>query len=497
MGITAVILLTFFVNVGFGRHIYCLPASDIPLVFEYSVLAQIFNIAGIGLVKISVCLHILRIVDRARRDISIFLRLLILITFLSHLAQILLFCVQCRPMPAIWNPQQYPNAKCFSSHITYLAGYIGFGLDAFTDLMTAIIPVVVIRALQMNTRTKTALCILMGLGVLTAICAIAKAITLQGVFAADYTWALWRPGLCTIIEHLMGMIIASAPALNPLFKRALRTPTSLYGSNTSHRSDRGEKEEGERQSRRVTRWADARTPPNVHVAHYSPYTVEPKKYYDRNDEESHRHDHQHHYSNSTSGSTSSKPPKTATTTSTSTSTTTSNSSSSNSAPLISSQTVTPPNHHRNEITKTISFRRISEHEPDHDPIILSSERDKGFARGPNGDLISDRLWIGNGYWGLPPAPAGATAAEEKDEGSYSSTLTQTQTQKPMHTHQEEPPLLLSLPPHPAVGRWVRSGAERPEPRDEGRTRRIGGEDLDGGKGEEKEDEETVHGRDSR
>lgn len=512
MGITAVILETLFVNVGLGRHIYCLPASALPLVFKYSILAQIFNIAGIGLVKISVCLHILRIVDRARRYISIFLQLLILVTFLSHLAQILLFCVQCRPMAAIWDPQQYPDAKCFSSHITYLAGYIGFGLDAFTDLVTAIIPIVVIRALQMNTRTKVALCILMGLGILTAVCAVAKAITLQGVFAADYTWALWRPGLCTIIEHLMGMIIASAPALNPLFKRALRTPTSLYGSSHSQRSDREEKREAGLQGRRVTRWADARTPPNVHIGHYSPYSNERTKQRTHSDEmalNSHHpklHPNTHHP----------KLPSTATT----------SSSYSDSTALDSSLTILGTDRRNNEITKTISFHRISQHErvnPETDASGMGSsahdiDHDNNYnnntnradpipgvltpppaitdrlARASNGELIPDRLWMGNGYWGLPAAPIITTtttattntagppstttaqtpkkfAEGQKQEMSYSTSMT---TTPPSLTAREaerggegDEPSLMSLPPHPAVGRWVATGGERPLAREEG------------------------------
>ena len=40
------------------------------------------------------------------------------------------------------------------------------GLDAFTDLVCAGIPIFVIYRLQMNIRTKVALCVLMGLGVL-------------------------------------------------------------------------------------------------------------------------------------------------------------------------------------------------------------------------------------------------------------------------------------------------------------------------------------------
>lgn len=511
MGIIAVILLTFFVNVGLGRHLYCLPASAIPLIFKYSILAQIFNIAGIGLVKVSVCLHILRIVDRARRDISIFLRLLILVTFLSHMAQILLFCVQCRPMPAIWNPQQYPHAKCFSSHITYLAGYIGFGLDAFTDLMTAIIPIVVIRALQMNTRTKTALCILMGLGVLTAICAVAKAITLQGVFAADYTWALWRPGLCTIIEHLMGMIIASAPALNPLFKRALRTPTSVYGSSNSHSSDRGEKQEAERQCRRVTCWADAWTPPNVHVGHYSPYAIERK----RQPTKIPQHlQHPHHRK-------SNHPTKVP-----SIATTTTSFSSSDATALNTSLTVLGTDR-RTEITKTVSFRRVSEDDGNYhcakagvSNILENDNNDNNtddrkknnnnnnsnntkasittptiidrLARASNGHLIPDRLWIGNGYWDLPAAPAatsaptttttstlapatdtagssaprGTGAAQGKEESCPSTAMPTAAAA----SARDEPLLVLSplLPPHPAVGRWVGSGGQRPLAREEER-----------------------------
>ncbi len=42
----------------------------------------------------------------------------------------------------------------------------GPGLDALTDLLCAGIPIFVIQRLQMNIRTKFALCFLMGLGVL-------------------------------------------------------------------------------------------------------------------------------------------------------------------------------------------------------------------------------------------------------------------------------------------------------------------------------------------
>ena len=135
-------------------------------------------------------------------------------------------------MAAIWNP--HIHGKCFSPHITYLAAYIGFGLDAFTDLICAGIPIFILHRLQIQLRTKLALCCLMALGSLTAGCAIAKAILLDGVFAFDYTWALVKPAFCTIVEHLTSITLVSLPALKPLFKKLLDASSRItFSSNRS------------------------------------------------------------------------------------------------------------------------------------------------------------------------------------------------------------------------------------------------------------------------
>lgn len=226
--IIGVCCLTKFVLIGLGRHIYCLPREQIPLVLKWSVVSQIFNIMGIGLSKISVCLCVLRIIGRTRKHLATFLWVVIAFCAASHFVQIMLFLVQCRPMAAIWNPRV--QGKCFSPHITYLVGYIGFGLDAFTDLICAAIPIFILHRLQMNARTKVALCCLIGLGSLTAGCAIAKAVTLKGVFSDDYTWGLWKPAVCTIIEHLTSITLVSLPALRPFFNRILESATPRGGS---------------------------------------------------------------------------------------------------------------------------------------------------------------------------------------------------------------------------------------------------------------------------
>ncbi|KAL6721282.1 hypothetical protein ACLMJK_000384 [Lecanora helva] len=219
-GIIGTAGLTKLVYAGLGRHVWCLPKSRVSSAVKWSTISQMLNVIGIGLAKISVALCVLRIIDRTRVKLTIFLQFVIVLAAASHLAQVILFIVQCRPMSAIWNPH-IQGAKCFSPHITYLAGYIGFGLDAGTDLICAGIPIFILHRLHINQRTKLALCCLMGLGSLTAGCAIAKAVLLENIFATDYTYAITKPAICTIVEHLSSMTLVSLPALKPLFNKLL------------------------------------------------------------------------------------------------------------------------------------------------------------------------------------------------------------------------------------------------------------------------------------
>ncbi|KAI4247289.1 MAG: hypothetical protein L6R42_009690, partial [Xanthoria sp. 1 TBL-2021] len=164
IGIVGGSFLTKLVQTGGGKHVQCLPTGQIYPVLKWSLLAQVCNVVGIGLVKISVCLCVLRLIDRARRRLSQFLWVLIAIVTVSHVIQALVFLLQCRPLNALWNPKV--KGTCFSMHVAYTAGYVNYGVDALTDIVCAIIPLSVFHRLQMNTRTKVALSFLMSLGVL-------------------------------------------------------------------------------------------------------------------------------------------------------------------------------------------------------------------------------------------------------------------------------------------------------------------------------------------
>jgi hypothetical protein len=117
--------LTKWILSGLGSHWACLSDVQKLQVLKWSQLTQTVDVVGVGLVKVSVCLCVLRVLERATKKLALCIWILIAFIVAIHLTQLILFLTQCRPLKAIWMPQIH--GQCFSLHVTYLAGYIRFG----------------------------------------------------------------------------------------------------------------------------------------------------------------------------------------------------------------------------------------------------------------------------------------------------------------------------------------------------------------------------------
>lgn len=109
---------------GMGRHIYCLSPQQIMDTAEWSLLAQIFISINLGLTKISVCIFILRLIKTAQRKLTRFIWVLMSFIVATHIVQVVLFIIECRPIEAAWNP--LIKGRCFSVHVTYMIAYLNF-----------------------------------------------------------------------------------------------------------------------------------------------------------------------------------------------------------------------------------------------------------------------------------------------------------------------------------------------------------------------------------
>ncbi|THC87096.1 hypothetical protein EYZ11_013458 [Aspergillus tanneri] len=110
------------------------------------------------LVKVSVCLFLLRMVKRASRTIKwlVIFNLAIIIPF--TFAIIVLEFVLCSPLDEYWNKAVH-SKRISTSTINILH-------KAASDFMTASIPLAIVYRLQMDRRQKFVICMLLALGFL-------------------------------------------------------------------------------------------------------------------------------------------------------------------------------------------------------------------------------------------------------------------------------------------------------------------------------------------
>ncbi|KAL9092297.1 MAG: hypothetical protein Q9165_004471 [Trypethelium subeluteriae] len=204
----------FFKPLNSSRHINYVNPGNFPVLAKVTLIASFVNTLGIMIVKISVCLFLLRMVRRARFSVLwlVYANLVILVPF--TIATIIIDLLQCRPIEGYWNKSI--NAKCISPDTINVILKVQSGLGVVTDFMTATIALFIISKLQMRKSEKITVSIILGLGYLVAICSIVKTVTIKWT-PKDYTWDNVPVSISGNVEFFGGIIVACIPTLRPLF----------------------------------------------------------------------------------------------------------------------------------------------------------------------------------------------------------------------------------------------------------------------------------------
>ncbi|KAL8663466.1 MAG: hypothetical protein Q9168_008094 [Polycauliona sp. 1 TL-2023] len=216
---------------GLGRHGYYLEERQLRhfTIFGWADWVQTF--VTLMFTKTSICLFLLRIVDNKRTRMAIYFLIGCLVTLTIVTASF--FFVVCRPLSAYWTPGK--EGHCLSNKTIENVIIAQGALTIVSDLICATFPIFFLRGLRVKLRTKVALCLLMGMGVITAVCCIVRTTLTGAVHAHDVTWAIsanvgWR-----LPEVNIGIVCANAPVLRPLylFFRG-RLATQQSGSVTAY-----------------------------------------------------------------------------------------------------------------------------------------------------------------------------------------------------------------------------------------------------------------------
>ena len=132
IGLPGPFLATKWVHTGLGKHIECLDPDRAYATVQWSIASQAHHIVCLGFVKVSLCLCVLRVIDRVERRIAIFLWVNITLVGAIHVAQLAMLLVQCRPLNALWNPKVH--GSCYSPTTAYTTTYVAFSKTTVMSL---------------------------------------------------------------------------------------------------------------------------------------------------------------------------------------------------------------------------------------------------------------------------------------------------------------------------------------------------------------------------
>lgn len=167
---------------GAGRHEYYLSRPQIFQELKWHAFSQIQLYICTALIKTSVCLFLVRMVNK--KYLIRLLYSLIAALVSVNLAVVIVLVTQCRPLNKVWDRRI--NGQCWDVSVLKTVGWIAGGklvclhttkkrtesslaFAVVTDFICSLLPSLFLRKVQISTRTKVALCALMGLGLMQVI----------------------------------------------------------------------------------------------------------------------------------------------------------------------------------------------------------------------------------------------------------------------------------------------------------------------------------------
>jgi hypothetical protein len=223
------------VRFGAGRHIqHIQPPENIVKGLRLNFITQPLCLIGICLTKVSVGLFLLRLTTY--RNFRWFITGMVVFTVLSAIGNVLTVFFQCQPLAFTWGG--VPEGKCLPPANLKFAAFFNSSLAVLTDVIFALLPVPMLWNVQMNWRVKSAVVVILSLGVFAAIAAIVK-ITFLSTYGehGDFLFDSSDLTIWTTVEICIAIIAACFPCLKPLFRTMFDGSSAraqqYYGASSS------------------------------------------------------------------------------------------------------------------------------------------------------------------------------------------------------------------------------------------------------------------------
>ncbi|KAL8773044.1 MAG: hypothetical protein Q9209_002064 [Squamulea sp. 1 TL-2023] len=194
---------------GNGIHIWNITLEKFVIYSRWAAAAPIVYCPAVALAKVAILIFYLRLNPKNSFRYSVFAVLVLTVGYMIALCFAIFF--QCRPVAKFWNP--FLDGHCVHAYDLYLWNTI---LNVVTDFLVLLVPIPMLRKLQVGTRQKWVI------GLLTCILSAVRtyyiAILLNQL---DTSWNVPTSTSLIVAETNLSVICGCIMVLRPFIRRHL------------------------------------------------------------------------------------------------------------------------------------------------------------------------------------------------------------------------------------------------------------------------------------
>ncbi|KIW00241.1 uncharacterized protein PV09_08133 [Verruconis gallopava] len=203
---------------GVGQHITDLPPSRVAGALKGYYVSELLYVTTTCLIKVSFSLMLLRITDKRWISWGVWIVIAITVGFSVFYFFFIMFA--CEPIQFFWTKALgVTDGRCRDPVAMTRATYAHGAVMTFGDITLAILPLFVVRSLQMSQRQKISVFSLLALGSVTCVATIARLPEVHNLANADFTYDNLVIAVWSIVEANVAIIATSIATLRPLLTK--------------------------------------------------------------------------------------------------------------------------------------------------------------------------------------------------------------------------------------------------------------------------------------
>ncbi|KAL3478945.1 hypothetical protein BJX99DRAFT_93675 [Aspergillus californicus] len=202
---------------GTGRHLTELTAKQRTVAMKYWFLCDVMYAVSSVLAKISVAIFLLRVMLFPCHKIALYTVTAFAVS--TGIVFFILLVVQCSPVSFWWRRMSgATDGHCGYIDAIAIMLYIFSAASAIFDMTVGLLPIMLVRKLQMNRRTKVAVAGLLGMACIASIAIIIRIPFVHTIRDPDFLYATVQIAIWSAIETGLSITAGSLATIRPLFR---------------------------------------------------------------------------------------------------------------------------------------------------------------------------------------------------------------------------------------------------------------------------------------